>query len=87
MTLPLGGATGDRSAMRLRLTIDGMLAVHAKHALYTALGGVTGVRSAEVEVGGALLECEGRVDEAELRAAIEAVGFHLVRVVRELPTL
>ena len=73
--------------MRLRLTIDGMLAVHAKNALYTALGGVAGVRSAEVEVGGALLECEGRVDEAELRAAIEAVGFRLVRVVRELPTL
>ena len=38
--------------MRLRLTIDGMLAVHAKNALYTALGGVAGVRSAEVEVGG-----------------------------------
>ena len=73
--------------MRLRLSIDGMLAVHAKNALFTALGGVAGVRSAEVEVGGALLECEGAVDEIELRAAIEAVGFHLTRVVRELPTL
>jgi copper chaperone CopZ len=73
--------------MQLRLTIDGMLAVHAKNALYTALGGVAGVRSADVEVGGALLECEGTVDEAALRAAIEAVGFRLVRVARELPTL
>jgi copper chaperone CopZ len=73
--------------MQLRLTIDGMLAVHAKRALYTALGGVAGVKSAEVEVGGALLECEGPVDQSELRAAIEAVGFHLARVDRELPTL
>ncbi len=73
--------------MRLRLTIDGMLAVHAKHALYTALGGVAGVVTAEVEVGGALLECSGPVDERALREAIEAVGFRLVRVVRELPTL
>ena len=76
--------------MRLRLTIDGMLAVHAKNALYTALGGVAGVRSADVEIGGALLECEGAVDERELREAIEAVGFRLARVARvarELPTL
>ena len=73
--------------MRLRLSIDGMLAVHAKNALYMALGGVAGVRSAEVEVGGALLECEGAVDENELRAAIDAVGFRLVRIGRELPTL
>ena len=73
--------------MRLRLSIDGMLAVHAKNALYMALGGVAGVRSAEVEVGSALLECEGAVDENELRTAIDAVGFRLVRIGRELPTL
>lgn len=42
--------------LRLELLIDGMLAVHAKHALYTALAGVEGVRGAVVELGRAELE-------------------------------
>lgn len=80
--------------MRLALTIDGMVAVHARHAVMTALGGVAGIEAAEVELGAAEVTCAAGVDpvttEAALRAAIEAVGCTVtaVRVLpRQLPTL
>jgi copper chaperone CopZ len=72
--------------MRLRLSIEGMLAVHAKRAVFTALAGVEGVSSAEVEMGEALVHGD-RLDEARIREAIESVGCRVVRVARELPTL
>lgn len=81
--------------MRLELIIDGMLAVHARHAVFTALAAVAGLRGAEVELGRAVVEFEeavGSVSRAEaqqarhraLGAALEAAGFTL-RGVRELP--
>jgi copper chaperone CopZ len=78
----------DCRAMRLALTIDGMVAVHARHAVMTALAGVPGIEAAEVELGAAEVTCVSGVDpvttEAALRAAIEAVGC-TVTVVRALP--
>lgn len=62
-----------------------MQSVHAKRALWTALAGVPGVRSADVEMGGALLECDGPVDEGVLRAVVAATGLALASVQRELP--
>lgn len=80
--------------MRLALTIDGMLAVHARHAVLTALAGVPGIAAAEVELGTAEVTCADGADpattEAALRAAIDAAGCTLtaVRVLpRRLPTL
>ena len=73
--------------MRLRLTLEGMLAVHAKRAVFMALAGVPGVANAEVEMGNATIECEHQVTEATLRAALETVGVRLTALVRELPTL
>lgn len=81
--------------MRVELLISGMLAVHAKHAVFAALGGIAGVTRAEVELGRVELEVarsetELAAVEAELRAAIEAVGFSVTavrRVARQLPTL
>ncbi len=73
--------------MRLRLTIDGMYAVHAKRAVFTALAGVDGVRSADVEMGSATVDCTGPVSEETLRAAVELAGCRVTAVVRELPTL
>ena len=72
-----------------------MLAVHAKHAVFAALAGVEGVTGAEVELGRVELEVARPEPEfdavaAELRAAIEAVGFTLQgirRLPRTLPTL
>lgn len=86
--------------MRLELLIDGMLAVHARHAVFTALAAVEGIQRAEVELGRVLLELEpvgavgsGAQDaaargtearEREVVAAVESVGF-TVREVRRLP--
>jgi copper chaperone CopZ len=81
--------------MRFELLISGMLAVHAKHAVFAALGGVAGVTRAEVELGRVELEvarpeAELAAVESELRAAVEAVGFTVTdvrRLARQLPTL
>src|SRR5436190_20880529 len=43
------------------LTISGMVAVHSKRAVFTALAGVVGVVSAEVEMGRAVIEHDARV--------------------------
>jgi copper chaperone CopZ len=74
--------------MRLQVTIEGMLAVHARHAVFTALGAVDGLTRADVELGRAELELDGQVSEAAARAAIreaiEAAGFG-VSEIRALP--
>jgi len=72
--------------MRLRITVEGMIAVHARRALFTALGGVPGVQAAEVEMGSAVVDCE-REAEAAVRQAIVDAGFSVGAVTRELPTL
>ena len=86
----MGGNLIDCDAMRHELTIDGMLAVHARHAVFTALAGVEGIVRAEVELGRAVIEHDGRVTTAVLRSALEEAGFPL-RAIRELrrtlPTL
>lgn len=74
----------DSPAMRVLVTIDGMLAVHARQAVFMALGAVEGITRAEVELGRAELEHDGRASEAAIRSAIEAVGFRVAGV-RELP--
>ena len=70
--------------MRFEVLIDGMLAVHARHAVFTALSAVDGLMHAEVELGRAELTHDGRATEAAIRAAVEAAGF-TVRAVRALP--
>jgi copper chaperone CopZ len=72
------------SAMRFEVLIDGMLAVHAKHAVFTALSGVEGITLAEVELGRAEVAHDGRATESAIRSAIEAAGFS-VRSVRAMP--
>jgi hypothetical protein len=81
--------------MRFELIVEGMVAVHAKHALFSALAGVEGLIGAEVELGRATVEFaspagDARGREAALRAAVESAGFRLesVRALpRTLPTL
>ena len=75
--------------MRLRLMIDGMLSVHAKRAVFTAMTGVPGIVSAQVEMGEAVIEGTA-LDEAELRGAVETVGCrvsHIERLPAQLPLL
>lgn len=75
--------------IRLELLISGMLAVHAKHAAFAALGGVPDLSEVAIELGrvelvAARTEAEFPALEAELREAIEAAGF-TVREIRRLP--
>jgi copper chaperone CopZ len=83
------GGAREISSMRLELLIDGMVAVHARHAVFTALSAVEGIQRAEVELGRVVLElapsaADVEAREREIAAAVEAVGF-TVREVRRLP--
>ena len=71
--------------MRYRLIIDGMLAVHAKRAVFTALSGVPGVSHASVTMGEAEVDCADSVPEAILRRAISDVSCTVRSVTRLLP--
>ena len=76
--------------MRFEVTIAGMLAVHARHAVFTSLGAVAGIIRAEVELGRAVVEHDGSVSEEALREAINAAGFEVIGVQplpRTLPLL
>ena len=67
-----------------------MLAVHARHAVFTALGALGGITRAEVELGRAVVEHDGSVTEAALREAITDAGFVVTSVTimpRTLPML
>jgi copper chaperone CopZ len=63
--------------MRIQVTIEGMIAVHAKHAVFTALAAVDGITHADVELGRAVLEHDGRATEVAIRAAVAAAGFEV----------
>ena len=76
--------------MRFQVDIAGMLAVHARHAVFTALGAVSGITRADVELGRAVVEHDGSVTEAALREAITDAGFVVTSVTivpRTLPML
>jgi copper chaperone CopZ len=70
--------------MRVELLIPGMVAIHARNAVYTALGGVVGVQRAEVELGRAVVTHDGSASEEAMRVALAEVGF-VVAEVRALP--
>lgn len=69
------------------LTISGMVAVHAKRAVFTALSGVPGVRAADVELGRAVVEHDAETSQAALAEAVALTGCEVtaVRTERRLP--
>jgi copper chaperone CopZ len=71
------------------LTISGMLAVHARRAVFTALAGVPGVHSADVELGRAVVEHDEGVTADMLAAAVMLAGCEVTasHVERRLPTV
>ncbi len=87
--LPAGVVGGpgfsEIPTMRIELLIDGMVAVHAKHAVFQALAAVEGITRADVELGRVELDVTAEPDEAALREAIAAAGCS-VREDRRLPT-
>ena len=69
------------------LTISGMIAVHGKRAVFTALSGVPGVKSADVEMGRAVVEHDATTTSAALTDAVAVAGCEVIaiRVERRLP--
>ena len=70
------------------LTIAGMRSVHCARAVWTALAGVEGVQTADVVVGSADVEHDGRATREAFAAAVALVGYELVDVTerrRQLP--
>ncbi|MFL5578450.1 MAG: heavy-metal-associated domain-containing protein [Gemmatimonadaceae bacterium] len=65
------------------LRIAGMLSVHSVRAVFTALAGVEGIVSADVELGRAVIEHDGRATPDLLRAAVGLAGCEVVEVVEE----
>jgi copper chaperone CopZ len=69
--------------MRTRLRILGMSTPHCIRAVFTALTPVEGIISAEVVLGGAEIEHDGRATGAALIDAIAVAGYEAVVVVEE----
>jgi copper chaperone CopZ len=62
---------------RTTATISGMTCAHCVRAVFTALGGVEGIRRAEVTVGRAVIEHDGTVTPEEIRDAIKLAGYEV----------
>lgn len=72
-----------RTSARIRIELDGLVAVHAVRAVWTALTAVPHVVSAEVSMAGAVLELDGPLDRAALDAAMDAAGVRVTGVTVE----
>ena len=76
--------------MTTTLEIDGMRSVHCVRAVFTALGAVEGIAHADVQMGRATIEHDGRATCPALGEAVAVAGY-TVRACREqrrtLPTL
>ena len=59
------------------LHISGMTSVHAVRAVFTALAGVEGVERADVAIGRATVEHDGRATPAVLAHAINVAGYEV----------
>lgn len=63
--------------------IGGMRTSHCVRAVFTALGGVSGVARADVQLGRAEIEHDGSATTEELRAAVATAGYELLQTTEE----
>jgi copper chaperone CopZ len=63
--------------MITRLRIDGMSCPRCVQAVFTALTPVPGIVSAQVSVGAATIEHDGRATLAALREAVAVSGYEV----------
>ena len=64
-------------------TIGGMRTAHCVRAVFTALAGVPGVTRADVKVGRAEIEHDGRATRELLGDAITLAGYELLQTTEE----
>jgi copper chaperone CopZ len=64
--------------MLTRVRIAGMSCAHCVRAVFTSLAGVEGVIRADVSIGSAEVEHDGRATVEALREAIAVAGYEVV---------
>ncbi len=69
--------------MFTRLSIPGMRSNHCVTAVFTALTAVDGIARAEVSIGAAVIEHDGRATPEALRSAVAVAGYEVAEVVEE----
>ena len=73
--------------MITRLRISGMTCQHCVQAVYTSLTPVEGIRSAEVTIGAATIDHDGRATVSALREAIAVSGYEVALAEEDRRTL
>jgi copper chaperone CopZ len=73
--------------MITRLRIAGMMSQRCVQAVYTSLTPVGGILSAEVAIGGATIEHDGRATVEALREAIAISGYEVTLAEEERRSL
>lgn len=63
--------------MLTTVKVNGMSCAHCVRAVFTALGGVTGISRADVTIGKAVIEHDGSVTPEALREAIAVAGYEV----------
>jgi copper chaperone len=74
--------------MITRLYLSGMSCQHCINAVFTSLTPVPGITSADVSIGAAVIEHDGRATIEALREAIGAAGYEVILTnenTRQLP--
>ncbi len=66
--------------LTMRVRIDGMPAVHAARALFTALTAIDGILTADIRIGEAVIEHDGRVTRDQIRDIIESQGYRVADI-------
>ncbi len=64
--------------MITRVSISGMTCQHCVNAVFTSLTPVPGIIAADVSIGAAVIEHDGRATVEALREAIGAVGYVVI---------
>ena len=73
--------------MQTTATITGMTCAHCVRAVFTSLGGVEGIKRADVSIGKAVIEHDGTVTPEDIRAAIAVAGYEVTEIRIDRPTL
>ena len=76
--LHLAGAPHEDTPFPRMIThvkIGGMSCQHCVNAVFTALTPVPGISSAQVTIGDAVVEHDGRATAEQLREAVESAGY------------
>jgi copper chaperone CopZ len=73
--------------MQTTVLIQGMSSAHSVRAVFTALGGVSGIDRADVTLGKAVIEHDGTVSADAIREAVAIAGYEIGDVTENRRTL